>query len=179
MSFLNFTFSFPVTLALAAFIPMIMGMIWYNPKVFGTAWLASIGRTQEDMQKGFKPAIAFPLAYLFSFFLAFALNFIVIHQWHLFSMVVKQPGFDDPNSPLGMQLADMFHKYGHNYRTFRHGAFHGTLAGITFALPIVATNAIFERRGFKYAAINAGYWIVCCMLMGAFICHFQTFTYSM
>ena len=179
MSFLNFNLPFPATLALAAVIPMILGFIWYNPKVFGTAWLSSIGKTQEEMQKGFNPAIAFPLAYVFSFFLALALNFIVIHQWHLGSMVLGQPGYNDPNSPLGMQLADLYHRYGHNYRTFRHGAFHGTLAGITFALPIVATNAIFERRGFKYAALTAGYWIVNCMLMGAFICHFQTVHYSM
>jgi len=177
MSFLNINFPFWVTLALAAVIPMIMGFIWYNPKVFGKAWMDSIGATQESLQKGFNPALTFGLAYIFSLFLALGLNFAVIHQWHMYSMVMGQPGLSDPNSQLSLTLADMIHRYGHSYRTFRHGAFHGTLVGITFALPIVATNALFERRGFKYIAINAGYWIVNCLLMGAFICHFQTTVY--
>jgi hypothetical protein len=179
MSFLNFTLPFPATLAIAAIIPMIMGMIWYNPKLFGKAWMESIGATQESLQKGFNPALTFSLAYVLSFFLAFALNFIVIHQWHLGSMVMGQAALADPNSQLSLTMADMYHRYGHAYRTFKHGAFHGTLVGITFALPIVATNALFERRGFKYIAINAGFWIVNCMLMGAFICHFQTMDYHM
>jgi hypothetical protein len=180
MSFLNFTLPFPATLAIAAVIPMILGMIWYNPKGFGTAWMTAIGKTHEDMQKGFNPAIVYPLAYIFSFFLAFALNFIVIHQWHLFSMVQNQQAdLQNHSSQLSMTLVDMYHRYGTNFRTFRHGALHGTIAGVTFALPIVATSALFERKGFKYTAINAGYWILCCMLMGAFICHFQTANYMM
>jgi hypothetical protein len=33
---------------------MIVGMVWFNPRVFGTAWMKSIGKTQADMQAGQK-----------------------------------------------------------------------------------------------------------------------------
>ena len=56
--------------------------------------------------------------------------------------------------------------YGDNFRTFGHGAFHGTVAGILFALPVLGTNALFERKSFKYIAVNAGYWIVTTALIG-------------
>lgn len=49
---------------------------------------------------------------------------------------------------------------------------HGTIVGIFFTLPILATNALFERKSWKYIWINAGYWIICTMLMGGFICQF-------
>ena len=58
------------------------------------------------------------------------------------------------------------------FRNFSHGAIHGAIAGIGLALPMVTTNALFERKGFKYIAINSGYWIVCLILMGGFICQF-------
>ena len=47
-----------------------------------------------------------------------------------------------------------------NYRTFGHGAVHGMFTGLFVALPILATNAMFERKGFKYIAVNTGYWII-------------------
>jgi hypothetical protein len=39
-------------------------------------------------------------------------------------------------------------------------------------LPILATNALFERKGFKYIAINAAYWIITLAVMGGIICQF-------
>ncbi|MFY9309226.1 MAG: DUF1761 domain-containing protein [Bacteroidia bacterium] len=69
-------------------------------------------------------------------------------------------------------IKDFLAKYGNNFRTFKHGVFHGVMAGFTIALPILGTNAMFERKGFKYIAINVGYWIVCLALMGGVICAF-------
>ncbi len=63
-------------------------------------------------------------------------------------------------------------QYGTNFRTFKHGAFHGAIGGIMLALPIVGTNALFERKGVKYIAINAGFWIISMALMGGIICAF-------
>jgi len=40
------------------------------------------------------------------------------------------------------------------------------------ALPIVGIPALFERKGFNYIAINAGYWIVSMALMGGVLCAF-------
>tara|TARA_B110000091_G_C13629440_1_gene396476 strand:- start:583 stop:726 length:144 start_codon:yes stop_codon:yes gene_type:complete len=44
------------------------------------------------------------------------------------------------------------------------------LAGVLLALPILATNAMFEAKGFKYIAVNAGYWIISLALMGGIVC---------
>jgi len=67
-------------------------------------------------------------------------------------------------------MAGMFEKYGSNFRTFKHGAFHGILASLMLALPLIGINALFERKGFKYIAINVGYWIVSFAIMGGIVC---------
>lgn len=162
------TLNFPVTL-LAALIPIVLGFLWYNPKTFGPAWIKA-GELNEEKLKGGNMALTFILTFVFSFFMAFAVQFIVIHQWHLYSILANDPGLKDPNSEVGMMVKGFMEKYGTNFRTFKHGAFHGTLAGIMIALPIIAINAMFERKGFKYIAINAGFWIVALALMGGVIC---------
>ena len=74
----------------------------------------------------------------------------------------------------GKKLYDSFMaSYGKNFRTFKHGAFHGTLTGIMFILPVIATGALFEQKSFKYVMVNAGYWVVTIALMGGVICQFS------
>ena len=172
---LNFTLPVPATCAIAALVPMIMGFIWYNPKVFGTAWMASAGLTQETAMKGFNMPLVFGLSYLLSFFLAFSLQYVTIHQMGFFSMMMdpdSQKQLGDHSSPLYIHAKAVYDMCGTNFRTFKHGAFHGTILGVFTILPIIATGAMFERKGFKYIAINAGYWIVCLAIMGAIVCHF-------
>jgi hypothetical protein len=159
-------------LLLAALVPMVMGFIWYNPKVLGTAWMQASGIT-EDKMKGANMGVIFGVSFLLSFFLAFGLQFIVIHQWGVQSALMTDKSLQDPTSELGMYFANFMSKYGHNFRTFKHGALHGTMTGILTALPILGTNALFERKGFKYIAINCGYWIITLALMGGIICQFS------
>ena len=66
-----------------------------------------------------------------------------------------------------MALSDQFKD---SFRTFKHGALHGCVGGFTIALPVLGINAMFERKGFKYVAINAGYLIVTIGLMGGILC---------
>lgn len=160
--------NFPIMLA-AALVPLILGFIWYNPKVFGSAWMKAAGVTMDDGKKVNMPLV-FGLTYLFSFFIAFTMGFLVIHQWHFYSILMNEPGMNDPNSELGKFIAGFMEKYGHNFRTFKHGALHGTMSGIFLAMPVIAINALFERKGFKYVAINSGFWILCFLLMGGIIC---------
>jgi cytochrome b561 len=61
-------------------------------------------------------------------------------------------------------------KYGKLYRTFKHGAFHGVLAGIFFAMPITGIVALYERRSAKYIFVHVGYWTLTMALMGGVIC---------
>ena len=60
--------------------------------------------------------------------------------------------------------------YGNVFRTFKHGALHGSMIGLFVALPVIATNCLFEQKSFKYAAITSGYWIIVMTIMGAIIC---------
>ncbi|MCD6068296.1 MAG: hypothetical protein K0S33_3122 [Bacteroidetes bacterium] len=160
-------FNFLILLA-AAVIPLIIGFIWYHPKVFGTAWMKTTGVTPEDGKKMNMPLV-FGLTFLFSFLIAFGMQFVVIHQMSVFSVLANEPGIMDPNSEMGSWLVNFMAKYGNNFRTFKHGMLHGTVFGIMFVTPLIAINAMFERKGFKYIAINAGYWIVSLMLMGGLI----------
>ncbi len=163
-------FNFLIT-AVAALIPMVLGFIWYNPKVFGTAWMNACGFTEEDL-KGANMALIFILSYVFSFFLASTVNVLVIHQFGFFSTLMSEPDLMVEGTETYQYAQDFMTKYGDNFRTFKHGVLHGTLAGLFFVLPVLGTNALFERKGFKYIAVNVGYWTVCLALMGGVICQF-------
>ena len=157
--------------ALAALLPLLIGFIWYHPKVFGNAWMAAAGVSPESARNA-NMALIFGLTYLMSFIAAFLLQPIVIHQFSIMSILVDEPGFTDPASEVGTYFANFMDKYGNNFRTFKHGALHGTITGLLFVTPIFTVNALFERKGFKYIAINGGFWTVCLALMGGVICAF-------
>ncbi len=155
----------------AALIPMILGFIWYNPKFLGKAWMDAAGMTEEKM-KGANMGLVFGLSYLFSCMLASAMMPITIHQMGFQSMLMNEPGFGESGSEIMNFLSDAISKYGTNFRTFKHGALHGFLTGIFLVFPIIATNGMFERKGWKYIWINTGYWILCVTLMGGIVCQF-------
>ena len=152
----------------AALIPLVTGAIWYNPKVFGTAWMRESGVTEESM-KGANMAMIFGFTYLLSLLFSLILSTMVIHQGHLSSILINEPGFQDPQSEVGQMFAAFMENYGQNFRTFKHGIFHGVLAGFLFALPVLGINALFERKSFKLIALNAGYWFLTAGLMGGVI----------
>ena len=163
-------FNFLVTMLLAALIPLVIGSLWYNPKTFGNAWMHACGFDEKKLQENFNAPLVFGLSYFMSIFIAFGLSSIVIHQFGFFGML--QRVIAENNVDALAFLKTGFDHYGNEFRTFKHGAFHGTITGIAIALPMVTINALFERRGFKYIAINAGYWILSLCIMGGFICQF-------
>ena len=152
-----------LALIVAAASALVIGFIWYNPKVFGTAWLRAAEMT-EDKMKGANMAKIFGLALFFAFLLAMAMQMLTIHQIGAMGMV----GGDIENA-LPSYSAFM-NDYGMAHRSFGHGALHGAMSGVFIALPIIGTNALFERKGAKYIFINSGYWIVTMAVMGAIVC---------
>jgi hypothetical protein len=157
---------------IAAIIPILVGFIWYNPRVFGKAWLKSINSTAEEM-KSRKMLLVFGLTYLLSLMLTIALMPIVIHQMHMLSVLANDATMKDPNSASSLYAKNFFETYGTNFRTFKHGAFHGALASLFFVLPVIGIIALFEKRKFKYVAIHTGYWLVTLALMGGLICQWM------
>ena len=161
-----------LAILVAALVPLIIGFVWYNPKVFGTAWMQAADMNADKMKGGNMPLV-FGLTFVFSFFAAMAINFMVIHQYHIYSVLANEAGLSEPGTELNTWFVGFMQKYGSNFRTFKHGVFHGTIGGIMLALPVIGVNALFERKGFKYIAINAGFWIVCFALMGGIISAWQ------
>lgn len=161
----------------AALVPLITGFIWYNPKMFGGIWMEASGMTEEKA-KGTNMPMIFGVSFLLSVFLVGAVATTVIHQTHVYSIVVDEPGFNekDPNSKVFPMFTAFMEAYGNNFRTFKHGMLHGFMAGILFVLPVLGTNALFERKGFKYILVNVGYWCVTLMLMGGILCRFLKFS---
>ena len=127
------------SLVIATFTPMILGFIFYHPKLFGTVWMNSLGLSEEDFKNQNK-VIVFGFAIIMSFILAF---FMVNFN--------NGPGQEGP------------------FDTFLHGAFHGLILGIVVAMPVLVINGLFELRNLKNLAINTLYWIITLMLMGGIV----------
>jgi len=156
-------------IAATTLIPLLVGSVWYNPKALGKIWMDASGMTEEKVKQSNIPMIM-GLSVLLGIFLAVGLTFMVIHQAHIFSVVMDEPALKDPNSELSKWLSDFMGQYGSNFRTFKHGAFHGLLGAVFVILPTLAVNALYELKGFKYILINFGYWAVSMVLMGGVIC---------
>lgn len=155
--------------ALTALVPLIVGFIYYNPKVFGNAWMKTAGVTQEQIEKGNK-AVIFGSALVLSFLLAISVFTLVVHQTDYYSILIAEPGFGQEGSEVMNQIGVFMDKYGDYYRTFKHGALHGSLIGIFVALPILVTNGLFETKSWKYGLINSFYWIITLGIMGGILC---------
>jgi len=160
-----------IVLALAALVPLMVGFAWYNPKVFGHVWIKNSGKTPAELQAG-NMMVILGLTYLLGLFLALGIFVMVIHQSHLYSIVQGNPDLNDPTSSLSTNLKWIMDNYGQNFRTFKHGSFHGILGAVFVALPILAINALFERRGASYIFVHLGYWMLTMALMGGIICQF-------
>lgn len=156
-------------LAAIATIPLLVGMAWYNPKTFGNAWMQSAGLSRETM-KPINMPLVYGLVYLCSLLLAVMIHTFVVHQDALGSLVGGDPSTLAPD--LKAHYEALAEATKGNFRTFKHGVFHGIIASIFFVLPIISVSALFEQRGAKYIFIHFGFWLVSIALMGGFLCQF-------
>jgi Protein of unknown function (DUF1761) len=125
-----------LSMIIATLIPLIIGFIYYNPKVLGTVWMKSLGLSEEDLKKG-NMAVTFGVSLIMSFLIAFFLvNF--------------------NNSP-GQEG---------EFDNFGHGAWHGVFIGVVVAMPVLVTNGLFELKNFKNLVLNVTYWLITLGLMG-------------
>ncbi|MFT5166163.1 MAG: UDP-N-acetylmuramyl pentapeptide phosphotransferase/UDP-N-acetylglucosamine-1-phosphate transferase [Saprospiraceae bacterium] len=128
-----------LSLVLATLVPTVVGFIYYHTALFGKAWMASIGMTEEKARSGNMP-VMMGVSLVMSFLIAFFLL-----------------GF---NNGLGQEA---------EFDTFKHGATHGVIISLFFVIPIMITNGLFEQRSWKNMLINAGYWIITLAIMGAIV----------
>ncbi len=152
-----------------ALVPLAVGALWYGP-LFGKAWMVEADMSEEKMA-GANMMKIYGLALVFGMMLALGLTPIVIHQMGVFS-TLQNLGVETPGSEANLYLQDFLTKYGSEFRTFKHGAFHGLLTGLFILLPVMGTNALFERRSWKYIFMNVGYWALSAAIMGGIISAF-------
>jgi len=160
-------------LFVAGLIPLIIGSVYYHKNVLGGVWQRENGLSDADLQKG-NMLVIFGITYVLSVIAAFFLTSLVIHQGAIFSLLA--PEVLDSGSVAQQEFNDLMAKYGDRHRSFTHGMAHGSFVTIFFILPIIAINALFERRSWKYILIHAGYWWISLMLMGGLLC--QTLKYA-
>ena len=151
----------------AGAIPMLVGFFWYGNMGFGKKWMSVNGFKEEDLA-GANMGMIMGLSYLFCVMLAFFYSSMVIHQTSVYGLGV--PEIQEAGSAIQNDFGALLSKYGDRHRTFQHGAAHGLFATIFFVFPLIAINALFERRGWAYIFIHAGYWLVCLVLMGGLLC---------
>jgi len=154
-----------LAILVAAIVPIVLGFLWYNPILFGNVWMRESGMT-EDKMKGGNMAVIFIVSLLLSLLLSFFTQFLVIHQTGAVQMIGGDPTVEGILPSFQAFMDD----YGSAFRTYKHGALHGVLAGVFIVLPILGINGLFERQSWKHILVNAGYWTVALTIMGAILC---------
>ncbi|PKB15982.1 DUF1761 domain-containing protein [Flavobacterium sp. 5] len=154
-----------IAILISALATLVVGFVWYHPKVFGTIWMKETGLTQEELAKGNMLKI-FGLTYIFSLFIVIIESALTIHQGGAVSMIGGPMKISEALPSYHAFMND----YGTAYRTFKHGALHGFISGLFFAFPIIAINGLFERKSWKYIFIHAGFWILTLTIIGSLIC---------
>jgi hypothetical protein len=128
-----------LSMVLATLVPMVMGFIYYHKALFGNAWMASIGMTEEKAKEA-NMGMVFGISLVMSFLIAFFL-------------------FGNVNSP-GQEG---------EFDTFKHGALHGVIISLFLVIPIFVTNGLFEQKSRNNMLINAGYWLITLAIMGGIV----------
>lgn len=120
--------------------------------------------TEEQSNKAIKP-IQLAVSVLLNFLLAFGVFITTVHQSHVLALT----GPDVDAFKGGTALA-FIQEYGENFHTFQHGITHGLFIGLLlFVIPLLGYAVIFERKGFKYLLVNAGFWAISLVLMACVI----------
>lgn len=151
------------SLLVASFASLLIGFVWYNPKVFGTIWMRETG-IKSDADKKPNMVKILLIHFVCAFFMAILLQFLVVHQFGAFGMIGGKVDKALPSYTAFM--AD----YGTAFRTFKHGALHGAMTGVLFVLPLFGITALYEGRSFKYVLVTSGYWVISLAIMGGIIC---------
>lgn len=67
-----------IAVVVAAFVPMILGFLWYGPMLFQKAWMKSLNFTDEDVQGG-NMGVIMGLSLVLAFLLSVFVQYIVVH----------------------------------------------------------------------------------------------------
>src|SRR5262245_38256241 len=128
-----------IAILLMALLPLVIGFIWFHPKVFGNLWMRESGMTEEKARAG-SMVKKLLVTYLFSFFIAFTLNTIAVHDSFIDGATFYKTNRTMKPEP-GSELAQWQEYYKTNLAAdnhiFTHGAFHAFfIVGLGIVLPL-------------------------------------------
>lgn len=130
----------------AAVFALILGALWYGP-VFGAKWKAMMGFTDESMRS---MALSPLQAMAGGFVTALAMAYILAKAIALFLATYPMTGVD----------------------VVMTGPLFGFWAWLGFAMPITAGVFLWEGKPFRLWVLNAGYYLVSLLGMGAILGYF-------
>ena len=146
-SILNTEVSLLAVLA-GAIATMIVGMIWYNPSVFGSAWVRLTNKTMDDMS-------ANPMDYLWAFTAAFAQSFVLALFIAYYQVAVVYP--------TGVGLLSGA------YSAYVGAAIVAVLAWAGFTATSALNSVIWEGRRKKLYAFNMAHQLVTYLVVAVVI----------
>ena len=158
---------------LAALVPVVIGLLWYNPFLLGRLW-NKLG-VSLTLNSPAQIALTVVATYVAGYYIARMLGGIVIHQHGIYSMLAGDPDMKDKTSALSVTVQGLMDKYGHNYRTFKHGAYHGYNMGLKFVLPVFVVAGFVESKKIGWILIHSAFWIASLAVMGGIVCQYMPY----
>jgi len=155
----------------AAWVPLIIGFIYYHPKVFGSL-LSRLTGEPIDQVTGNRTIGRLILIYVFSLLWAYLLTFATIHQSAIFQLFFMDPSLADANSEYNQFIAEFMSKYGERHRSFGHGLVHGSENGFVWGIGLLGVTTILQGKPLKPMWIHLGFIVLCCSLMAGLLCEF-------
>ena len=125
-----------LAILVAAIIPMVLGYLWYSPMLFAKQWLALMGKTQEEMMKGFNPAKSYGITFVMCLIMAYVMGYFVYYTSSM---------------------------------TFFQGAKIGGMLWLGMVVTTGFQTVTFQGIKQGLYNINAGYNLVCMLLMGGLL----------
>jgi len=153
-------------LSITSLIPFIMAYIWYRPNVYSVIFIGW-DLSQFNFRWSISSAI---LLILLGFMYSITLSYQVIHQLHFQSLLMNEVGFLKGEGNAYKDLIYIFELYGKNFRSFKHGAFHGLLNSIFIVLPILIYGKYTSNSSWRSVFFQWIYWMICGILMSGIIC---------
>jgi hypothetical protein len=127
-----------IPILIAAVANVVIGMIWYNPHVFGGAWMRMTGITPEQAERGKR---RMPLHVLLGFVASMLIAYVIAY----FGMAWT--GYLGINADWTTALQLAFWCW------------------IGFVAPVLLSSVIWEQKPIRFYLINASYWLVSFMIM--------------
>jgi len=62
----------------AGLVPVVIGMLWYSPLLFGKKWMSLVGKTEEEIRKE-GPGKAYAQSLVTSMIIAFVLEYLLMY----------------------------------------------------------------------------------------------------